>query len=113
MPAATAVAVVDVVVAHLSVRVVAADPGVKPNSGGLPGLSEARRLVGALLTWGLVACVAGLVLSAIVWAVSSHAGNYHGTGKGKTGVVVSALAAVLVGGANAIIEFFSAIGSRI
>ena len=93
--------------------VLAANPGISPNSSGLPGLGEVRRIVGALLTWGLVACVAGLVISAMVWAISSNAGNYHGTSKGKTGVLVSAAAAILIGGANAIIGFFAAAGGRI
>jgi hypothetical protein len=94
-------------------RVLAANPGISPNSNGLPGLGEVRRIVGALLTWGLVACVAGLVISAMVWAISSNAGNYHGTNKGKTGVLVSAVAALLIGGANAIIGFFAEAGQRI
>ena len=96
-----------------AVRVLAAGPGISPNTNGLPGLGEVRRIVGALLTGGLVACVAGLVISAMVWAVSSNAGNYHGTSKGKTGVLVSAAAAILIGGANAIIGFFAAAGGRI
>ena len=94
-------------------QLLAANPGISPNGSGLPGLGEVRRIVGALLTWGLVACVAGLVISAMVWAVSSNAGNYHGTSKGKTGVLVSAVAALLIGGANAIIAFFAAAGQRI
>jgi hypothetical protein len=97
----------------LASRVLAANPGISPNSSGLPGLGEVRKIVGALLTWGLVACVAGLVISAMVWAVASNAGNYHGTTKGKSGVLVSAVAAILIGGANAIITFFAAAGERI
>ena len=97
----------------LAARITAANPGISPNGNGLPGLGEVRKVVGALLTWGLVACVAGLVISAMVWAVSSNAGNYHGTSKGKTGVLVSAAAAILIGGANAIIGFFAAAGQNI
>ena len=97
----------------LAARITAANPGISPNGNGLPGLGEVRKIVGALLTWGLVACVAGLVISAMVWAVSSNAGNYHGTSKGKTGVLVSAAAAILIGGANAIIGFFAAAGQSI
>ena len=97
----------------LAARITAANPGISPNGSGLPGLGEVRKIVGALLTWGLVACVAGLVISAMVWAVSSNAGNYHGTSKGKTGVLVCAAAAMLIGGANAIIGFFAAAGQSI
>ena len=94
-------------------RLLAGDPGVRPNGSGLPGLPVVRQIVGALLTWGLLACVAGLVISVMVWALAHHSGNYHQAGNGKTGVLVSAGGAVLIGGANAIIGFFSTLGSSI
>ncbi len=90
-----------------------ADPGVAPNGTGLPGLPVVRQIVGALLTWGLLACVAGLAISVIVWALAHQSGNYHQAGSGKTGVLVSAGGALLIGGANAIVGFFSALGSTI
>lgn len=89
------------------------DPGVGANSDGLPGLEAVRKIVGAFVVWGLVACVAGLLISAAVWALSSMSGNYHHAGKGKIGVLVSAGAAILIGGANTIIKFFGDIGSGI
>lgn len=93
--------------------VLAANPGVTPNQSGLPGLGVLKQIVGALLTWGLVACVAGLVVSVIIWALGHHGGNYAHASNGKTGVLVSAGGALLIGGANAIIAFFSGLGSSI
>jgi hypothetical protein len=90
-----------------------ADPGISPNEDGLPGLPVVRSIVGALLTWGLVACVAGLVVSVIVWAVAQQQGNYSNASGGKTGVLVAAGGALLIGGANAIVAFFSGLGSAI
>ena len=95
------------------IRLLAADPGVTPNNGGLPGLTVLKLIVGALLTWGLVACVAGLVVSVIIWALGHHGGNYSHTTNGKTGVLVSAGGAILIGGANAIVAFFSGLGAAI
>jgi hypothetical protein len=92
---------------------IGADPGISPNQNGLPGLSVLKQIVGALLTWGLIACVAALVVSVIVWALGHQSGNYSHASGGKTGVLVSAGGAVLIGGANAIIAFFSAMGSGI
>ncbi|WP_249051519.1 DUF6112 family protein [Cellulomonas fimi] len=89
------------------------DPGITPNTDGLPGLEVVRSIVGALLTWGLVACVAGLVISVIVWAVAHQQGNYSHASSGKTGVLVAAGGAILIGGANAIIGFFSGLGAGI
>ena len=91
----------------------AADPGITPNESGLPGLAVLRQIVGALLTWGLVACVAGLVISVITWAVARQQGNYGYASGAKTGVLVSPGGALLIGGANAIVAFFSAMGGRI
>lgn len=91
----------------------AADPGITANGTGLPGLPQVRQVVGALLTWGLVACVAGLVISVMLWSLGHHNGNYSHTSTGKTGVLIAAGGAMLIGGANAIVAFFSALGSRI
>ena len=87
--------------------------GVVPNTDGLPGLEVLRRIAGALLTWGLVACVAALVVSVIVWALSHHSGSYAGASTGKVGVLVAMGGAVLIGGANAIVGFFAALGAQI
>jgi hypothetical protein len=90
-----------------------ADPGITPNDNGLPGVSEARKIVGALLTFGLIAAVAGVAISAIGWALGSHSANPHLAGRGRTGVVVAAIAALLIGGADLIVKFFQAAGSTI
>ena len=91
----------------------AADPGVTSNTSGLPGLAQLRTIVGAMLTFGLVACVAALVIAAVVWGFGSNSGNPHMAGRGKAGVVVAAGAALLIGAANAIVTFFSGVGALI
>lgn len=94
-------------------KVIAVDPGISPNEDGLPGLAVVKQVVGALLTWGLVACVAGLVISVIVWAVARQQGNYGAASGGKSGVLIAAGGALLIGGANAIVAFFSGLGGTI
>jgi hypothetical protein len=96
-----------------AVTIVLADPGVSPNTTGLPGVSEARKIVGAVLTFGLIASVAGLAISALAWALSAHNGNSYYASRGKVGVVVAAGAALLLGGADAIITFFQGAGASI
>jgi hypothetical protein len=91
----------------------AEDPGVSSNTTGLPGLEQLREIVGAMLTFGLVACVAALVVAAVVWGFGSNSGNPHLAGRGKTGVMVAAGAALLIGAANAIVTFFSGVGSLV
>jgi hypothetical protein len=86
---------------------------ISPNSSGLPGISELDTIVGALLTIGLVASLAGLVISAIVWAIGNHSANPTLAGRGKTGVLVAFVAAALTGGAVTLINFFAAAGTHL
>lgn len=86
---------------------------VNPNTNGLPGITALERIVGALLTIGLVAAVAGVALSAIAWAVGSHSSNPHVAGRGKTGLLVSVGAAMLIGAANTLVNFFNAAGAAV
>ena len=79
---------------------------VTPNTTGLPGISTLSSIVGALLTVALIACLGGLVLAAIVWAVGHHSANPNIAGRGKTGVLVALVASILVGGANVLVDFF-------
>jgi hypothetical protein len=86
---------------------------VTPNSSGLPGISELQNIVGALLTVGLIAALAGLAISASVWAIGNHSANPVLAGRGKTGVLVSFVAAGLTGGAVALINFFAGAGGTL
>jgi hypothetical protein len=83
---------------------------VAPNTTGLPGISSLSNIVGALLTIGLIACVAGLVLAAIVWAIGSHSSNPNLASRGKSGVLIALVAAILIGGANVLVDFFVTAG---
>jgi hypothetical protein len=48
-----------------------------------------------------------------VWAVASNSGNFHHSQKGKTGVLYSCGAALLIGGVNLIIAFWNNIGTAL
>lgn len=89
--------------------VIMQDPGVSPNTTGLPGLPEVRVLAGATITFALVACVVALIISAAAWALGSINGNPHVAGKGRIGALSSLAAAILIGSANSLIRFFSGI----
>ena len=86
---------------------------VTPNTNGLPGLAAIEKVVGALLTFGLVAAVAGIAVSAVAWAIGSSSSNPHIAGRGKTGVNVAGAAAMLIGAANTLITFFANAGAAI
>lgn len=91
----------------------AGDPGINPNSSGIPGLSMLQSIAGGLLTAGLIACVAGIVIAAMCWALGSHNGNSRLAMSGRSGVLVGLAAALIVGGADALVTFFSNAGSTL
>ncbi|MGW6278445.1 DUF6112 family protein [Kribbella sp. NPDC055071] len=85
------------------------DPGVTPNTNGLPGLPAVRTLAGATVTFALVACVVALIIAAAAWALGSINGNPGYASKGRIGVLAAVGAAILIGSANSLIRFFSGI----
>ncbi len=84
---------------------------ITPNSSGLPGISQGETIVGALLTFGVIAAVAGVIMGARLWAVGHHSSNPQTVSRGKTGVMAGVVAAILCGGAMAIVNFFFNIGA--
>lgn len=89
------------------------DLGGDPNPNGLPGSRALQSLVGGVAFWALLAALAGLIVSAAVWAFSSQGGNYHYASAGKRGTLISAAAALLIGAAPAIIAFFEELGNTV
>jgi hypothetical protein len=88
----------------------AAGVSVSPNASGLPGSSSLVSLLGGLQFDALLAAIAGILIGAAVWALSSHTNNYQGSSRGRTAVIVSALSAVVIGFGPALIQWFFAFG---
>ena len=96
-----------------SLILAASGVGGQPDPGGLPGSSALQKLISGVAFWALLAALGGLLISAAVWALSSHSGNYHHTSIGRRGTIISAVAAFLVGAAPAIIAFFEDLGKTV
>ncbi len=86
---------------------------IDPNPRGLPGSSVLQDLVNGLAFWMLLAALAGVLIGAGVWALAAHSNNHHWSAKGRSGALVSAGAALVIGGAAAIINFFADLGSQV
>ena len=86
---------------------------VNPKASGLPGSQVLQSLVDGLAFWALLACLAGMVVAAAVWAFASHSNNHHYSASGRRGLLVSALAALAVGASAAIVNFFAAAGDKV
>jgi hypothetical protein len=89
------------------------DPGIKPADGGLPGLDVLKDVVNSINLFGIVAVVGALAVSLGVWAWGHHSGGHQSEANGKKGALVSAGAALGLGAANGIVQFFSALGTRV
>lgn len=83
-----------------------ADVSLTPDPGNLPGGSVLQHMADGLGGWALIAALAGLVIGAAVWALGAHAQNYQQSFAGRRTVLVSGLAALLVGAAPALVNFF-------
>ena len=88
---------------------VSADPDVSQ----LPGGDVLQNLTNGIAGWALVLCLVALVISAAAWALGSNSQNYQYTVAGKKGVIVSGLAALLIGAAPALINFFFNAGGSV
>jgi hypothetical protein len=91
----------------------AVDISIPPNGGNLPGSDALEKLVGGLMFWGLIACVAGTIISAGAWALSNRTGNYQHSSAGKAGFVACGVGALVIGAAGAFVEFLYNTGSHV
>ena len=97
----------------LALYSVLADVSAKPDPAGLPGSSVAEKLLNGLLFYTLLGCLAGLLISVVIWVFSSRAQNYHHAATGRQGTIVAAGGALIAGAAPALINFFQALGTQV
>ena len=71
---------------------------VFPDFGSLSGIGDLKVVIGAMLTIILVVAVLMIIVSAIIWAISTSTGNPSVAVKARAGVFVALGAAVLAGG---------------
>jgi MFS family permease len=91
----------------------AGGPSLKPDSGQLPGATLIQNLADGIGGWALIAAMLGVVVGAVMWAFGHYSHNYQQSYNGRRGVMVSVLAAVLIGGAPQIITFFLDKGAKL
>jgi MFS family permease len=92
---------------------VLADVSMTPSPGNLPGGAVLQKLTDGLGGWALVATLAGLVVGAGLWALGAHAQNYQQSYTGRRTVLVSGVAALVVGAAPALVNFFFHTGQSV
>lgn len=84
-----------------------------PDPNALPGGSTLQQLVNGIGAWALIFALVGLLIGAAAWALGSHSQNYHQSMVGRRAVLVSGLAALLIGAAPALVNFFFHAGTSV
>jgi MFS family permease len=79
---------------------------LNPSTSALPGTSELTKLANGVDFWALIASAVGILVGAVLWAFGHYSQNYQQAYNGRRGVMVSALAALLIGGAPMIVTLF-------
>src|ERR1700735_2583282 len=83
----------------------------QPNPAGLPGSNVLQQLVDGAEAWALAIALLGAFVGAAVWAVASHTHSHHYAARGRMAALVSGAAALVVGAAPGIVNFFEHLGS--
>lgn len=84
---------------------------LSPDPTQLPGATILQNLANGIGGWAEVAAMLGVVVGAIMWAFGHYSQNYQQAYNGRKGVMVSALAALLIGGAPYIVNVLLAKGN--
>jgi type IV secretory pathway VirB2 component (pilin) len=87
---------------------------VNPADGsGLPGEGTLTSLASALGHWALLAAIVGVVIGGVMWAFGHFSHNYQQSYNGRKGVIVSGVAALLIGASSELISFFFSAGVKL
>jgi type IV secretory pathway VirB2 component (pilin) len=87
---------------------------VNPADGsGLPGEGTLSDLASALGHWALLAAIVGVVIGGVMWAFGHFSHNYQQSYNGRKGVIVSGVAALLIGASSELISFFFSAGVKL
>ena len=82
-----------------------------PDLQGLPGSNVLQQLVNGAEAWSLVIALLGAFIGAGLWAVASHTHNHHYAARGRMAALISGAAALIVGAAPGLVNFFAHLGA--
>lgn len=90
-----------------------ADVSLNPSTSALPGSAALQQIADGIAAWSLIGALIALLLGAALWAVGSHTQNAHQSMAGRRAVVTALAAAILIGAAPALINFFFNAGLKV
>jgi hypothetical protein len=83
-----------------------------PDMTGLPGSNVLQQLVNGAEAWSLAITLLGAFVGAGLWAVASHTHNHQYAARGRMAALISAAAALVVGAAPGLVNFFQHLGAQ-
>lgn len=82
-----------------------------PDVTALPGSKVLQQLVNGAAAWALAIALIGAFIGAALWAVASHTHNHQFAARGRMAALISAAAALVVGAAPGLVNFFQHLGT--
>jgi len=82
-----------------------------PDLRGLPGSNVLQQLVNGAAAWALSIALLGAFIGAALWAVAPPSHSHHFAARGRMAALVSGAAALIIGAAPGLINFFAHLGS--
>jgi hypothetical protein len=83
-----------------------ANVSLNPSTSDLPGSAALQQIANGIASWALIGALIALLLGAALWAVGSHTQNMHHSAQGRRAVLTSLVAAIVIGAAPTLINFF-------
>ncbi|MGC8480496.1 MAG: DUF6112 family protein [Acidimicrobiales bacterium] len=89
------------------------DVTLNPDPTSLPGGQVLQTIANGIGGWALVLSLIALVIGAATWALGAHSQNYQQSYLGRRAVLVAGAAALAIGAAPSLINFFFHMGSSV
>jgi hypothetical protein len=86
---------------------------LSPSTTALPGSAALQQLANGIAAWALVGSLIGLLFGAGMWALGANTQNSSQSLVGRRAVFASLVAAVLIGAAPHLINFFFTTGQKV
>jgi Family of unknown function (DUF6112) len=83
-----------------------ANVSLSPSTSDLPGSAALQQIADGIASWALIGSLVALLLGAALWAIGSHTQNMHQSTQGRRAVLTSLGAAILIGAAPTLVNFF-------
>jgi hypothetical protein len=84
-----------------------------PSNTALPGGAVIQNLINGVDYWALIGALVALVIGAVMWAIGNQTQNMQQSSAGRRAVLTAVAAAILLGAAPTLINFFFTTGTTV